>query len=381
MIYLDHNATTNYSPLVQEYIKNNLIKDWANSSSVHDMGYDIKSKLEKDRKLIADILSCYPKNLIFVGSATEAINTVLSVENFKLNKFKTLITSKLEHSATLKKAKYLQTQNISILYVENNKNGEINLQDLNNLCKKNPDSLLSFLSVNNETGVVTDIESISKIAKQFNCSLHLDAVQHLGKLSLNLETLNIDFASFSGHKIGALKGCGLLYTSKPLAPLLYGGQQERGLRPGTCNYAANHSFRLALEDLSIDKINYISNLKNYFEKNFLNLDKNFKINCYQTRRVGNTSNIYLAGLSAKSAFLYLSQQGFCVSTGSACNSTSEEPSHVLINLGYTKNYARSCLRISFGFENSLEEIDLLLKSLKFFLSMQKNLSYSTQLTG
>jgi len=396
LIYLDHNSTVPYSPSVRKYLEKGILEDWHNSSAIYSKAQVLHQKIRESRNFIADYLNCSPKHLFFTSGGTESINTVLSLETLKCNKLSTFITSHLEHHATIKRIDYLSSyQNIQLHLVCNNEQGEIQLDDLEEICSKNPYSLLSFLSANNETGVITDIQAISKIARKYNCLVHVDAVQSLGKMSVDLEKWDVDFASFSGHKIGAMKGVGLFYARKAFAPLMYGGGQERGFRPGTYNYPAIQSFKLAVQDIDLDKQEYVRNLRDYFENVLLgNIEVNsqeitklnegktlfsvFKVNCQKTSRLPNTSNIYCAGISNQVVLLHLVKKGIYVSIGSACNTGSPEPSHVITMLnieGYlNKKYARSCIRVSLSPSNTKQEIDYLISSLSELIVSSTSLS-------
>ncbi|MDE0118733.1 MAG: cysteine desulfurase family protein [Bdellovibrionales bacterium] len=401
MIYFDHNSTTPYSPSVRRYIEQGILEDWYNPSSTYSQAQTLHQKMRECRKFIADYLNCSPKYLFFTSGGTESINTILSLETLKRNQLSTFITSHLEHHATIKKIDYLSDyQNIRPYWTSNNEQGEINLENLEKMCSKHPYSLLSFLSANNETGVITNIQAISKIAKKYNCLVHVDAVQSLGKMPVDLEKWDVDFASFSGHKMGAMKGVGLLYARKPFASLMYGGGQERGLRPGTQNYPAIQSFKLAVQDIDLNKQEYVKQLRDYFEntlapmykyqsKDFSPSKKEdqyftqndwkeetfpFKINCKKANRLSNTSSIYCGmGISNQAILLHLVQKGICVSAGSACNAGSPEPSHVITALGICddislRDYARSCIRISLSPSNTKQEIDFLIQTLKELVS-------------
>lgn len=405
MIYFDHNSTTPCSPSVENYIsQGTVLKDWYNPSSAYSQAQVSHKKIRDCRKFIADYLNCSPKHLFFTSGGTESINTILSPETLQFNQLSTFITSHLEHDATIKKIDYLLNyKNIRSYWIFNNEQGEINLDNLEEICSKHPYSLLSFLSANNETGVITDIQAISKIARKYNCLVHVDAVQSLGKMPIDLEKWNVDFASFSGHKIGSIKGVGLLYARKPFAPLMYGGGQEKGLRPGTHNYPAIQSFKLAVQDIDLNKQKYVKQLRDYLESNLLgqpsyceetdyvvNTQKTirhdrkeisltpFKVNCKKANRLPNTSNIYCGGISNQTVLLHLDQKGICVSAGSACNTGSPEPSHVITMLNIdgfpNKDYARSCIRISLSPSNTKQEIDFLIQSLKELIASSSHLN-------
>ena len=397
LIYFDHNSTAPYSPSVRRYLEHGILENWYNPSSIYFQAQILFQKIRGCRKFIADYLNCSPKHLFFTSGGTESINTILSPKTLRLNQVSSFITSHLEHHATIKKIDHLfDYQNIRSYWVSNNEQGKIDLGHLEKLCSKHPQSLLSFLSANNETGVITDITAISKIARKYNCLVHVDAVQSLGKMPVDLEKWDVDFASFSGHKIGAMRGIGLLYAKKPFAPLMYGGEQERGLRPGTYNYPAIQSFKLAVQDIDLNKQKYVRKLRDYFEnqlapfikyqagdfdllkestQHFTKYDWKeesfpFKINCKKANRLPNTSNIYCGmGISNQAVLLNLAQKGIHVSAGSACNAGSPEPSHVITALGICEDispgdYARSCIRVSLSSSNTKKEIDFLIQSLE-----------------
>ena len=346
----------------------------------------------------------------------------MSPETLRLNQLPAVISSLLEHPASHKRIGFLSDyakiypilgngQNIRVWHLaRHNKQGEICLKSLDKLCSKYPRSLLSFLSANNETGVISDVREISKIAKKHNCLVYIDAVQSFGKTKINLEGWDVDFASFSGHKIGAMKGIGLLYAKKPFAPLMYGGGQEKGLRPGTYNFPAIYSLKLAVQDIDFQKWENVRKLKNYFENSLLcekgyekeeihNLSNSktsspykrieedypnlspFKVNCREAHRLPNTTSLYCGpGISNQVVLMFLAQKGICVSTGSACNAGSPEPSHVLTaiadleDLGDPRAYANSCIRVSFSPSNTKQEVDFLIKSLKEIVSSSCHLS-------
>ena len=386
LIHFDHNSTTLYSPSVKEYLQTDFLKDWQNPSAMYPKAQALKQKIEACRKEIAEELHCAPKHLFFTSGATESINTVLSLETLKLNQISSIITSPMEHQATLKKVEYLnhltsnKNKKIKVHYVLHNKEGEINLEDLKELCSKNPRSLISLMSANNETGVMTSINKIREIAYRNNCLVHVDAVPSLGKKPVKLTSWGVDFASFSGHKMGAMKGVGLLFAKKPFSPLLYGGGQEKEMRSGTYNFPAIYSLKLAMQDIDLSQQKHVWKLRAYFEhcltfklqeqhkvtdlgfseepitehnkQNFIAVENSktkrkvlfakgktktyhcspFQINCQRAKRLSNISNIYCEDKSSEEVVLHLARKGICVSAGSACHASSPEPSHVIVAL-------------------------------------------------
>jgi len=315
-------------------------------------------------------LNCSPKHLFFTSGGTESINTVLSQGTLTLNRLTSLTTSVMDHHAVTKRVQYLCDESIPAHWIHSNENGEIDLKEFEKICECHPCSMVSLLSANNETGVITDIQQITQIAKKYKCLVHVDAVQSLGKMPVDLEKWNVDFASFSGHKIGAMKGIGLLYAKKPFVPLMHGGEQERSLRPGTQNYPAIQSFKLAVEDIDMNKQTYVKDLRDYLENQIATNIPSFEINCQKAPRAHNTSNIYCKGMSSYEVVLGLAQKGIYISVGSACSAGTSEPSHVITEIAKAmkknsaKGYARSCIRVSLSSSNTKLEVDTFLHELK-----------------
>ena len=368
VIYFDHNAATPCSPSVCKSIKEGLVtEDWMNPSSSHKQSQILRRRISDVRNIISNHLACSAKNIYFTSGGTESINTVLSQDTLKLNGVTDIITSKMEHHATLNAISKLKEKGISIHFAKNNNQGEIDLGDIECILKRNKEKafLLSFLTINNETGVKTDVKLISQIAKKYQALFHIDTVQSLGKEKINLEDLDVDFASFSGHKIGSLKGVGLLYAKSLFTPLIC-GDQERGMRGGTYNFPAIYSLKLAIEDIDLKSIKKIKILRDYLELGLLNLG-GIQINGTNADRVSNTSNIHFQGISNEVLRCFLLDKGICVSTGSACNSSSFEPSYVIQAMGFSKEYARSSIRISLSKNNTKAEVEYFINATSQFL--------------
>lgn len=363
MIYLDHNATSPYSVSVKNFIKNEMIDAWANPSSEHAEGGKLANEIKLIRSEIADALDCSSKSLIFNSGATESINTVLSEDNLSSFGVKRIISSAMEHHATLDRLKYLESKGWEVAYVENDREGRINRDHLKNLLQDPRKALLTILYANNETGVINPIKEFANDVHSAEHLIHVDAVQALGKIKLSLSDLDADFASFSGHKIGALKGIGCLYVSdiKSFKPILHGGGQERGYRPGTLNYSAIKSFMLALKDVMTIDLERMHEIRVKLEKELKGIG--IDINCESSERLPNTTSIMIPNHVGREILYQLSRKNIYVSTGSACSSGSFEPSHVLKSLGLSKDEANSCLRISFGFNPVYEEMHELITSL------------------
>lgn len=356
MIYLDHNATSPYSESVKKFIREEMVHSWANPSSEHALGAVLGDEISLIRSTVAEILGCSSRGLVFNSGATESINTILSEDNLNAFGVKRIISSAMEHHATLDRLKYLESRGWSVVYVENNREGQINREHLITLLQDSPKALVSILFANNETGVINPIKDFSQLANERGHLIHVDAVQALGKIRFSLNDLDVDFASFSGHKIGSLKGVGILYVKdiKKLKPIIHGGGQERGYRPGTLNYSGIKSLKLAMDDINESAFEKMLQARRHLENEL----KSFGclINCENTERLPNTISVMIPHNSGREILFQLSRKNIHVSTGSACSSGSFEPSHVLTALGFTKNESSSCIRTSLGAITSQEDI-------------------------
>lgn len=367
MIYLDYNATSPYSPSVEAFIKNEMINSWANPSSEYSEGLALANEIKLMRSEIAEILGCSSKNIVFNSGATESINTVLSIPHLNSLGVKRIISSPLEHPATLDRLKFLEKNGFEIQMIANDQNGMLDLAQLGVLLSSGGKSIVSLLFANNETGVIHPVKKISEVIKKHQHYFHIDAVQALGKLKFKIEEIGADFMSFSGHKIGSFKGIGILFAEniKELTPLLHGGGQERGYRPGTINYPAIRSFYLALKDASKWDLVSLAEMQKYLEEK-LHLEFKAQVNCSSVPRIVNTSNFYFEGKNSREILMNLSRDNIFVSTGSACSSGSFEPSHVIKALGRDKNFANGCLRVSTSPNTTKGEIDAFVAKLRIF---------------
>lgn len=363
MIYFDHNATTPPSRKVREFIQTGLVDYWANPSSEHGFGSKLADKIKEDRLLIADSLGVSTKGIIFTSGGTESINSILSVHNLESLKIKKIISSPLEHHATLDRLNFLKKNGFEIVLLPNNEHGRVDLNVLED--QLNSSTLVTILLANNEIGTINPIKKITQMVHQKGGLIHVDSVQAWGKVPLNLEDLDVDFASLSGHKIGALKGVGILYVKdvKSYLPLMHGGGQERGYRPGTINAASVHSLGLAVQDINLEKMHEVEKLRNYFESEIQKLSS-IKINGFDSSRLPNTSNFFAGGRLSSELMFELSRKEIYVSTGSACNSGSFKPSHVLKALGLGDKESKGSLRISFSKDNTFDEVNVFINFLQ-----------------
>jgi cysteine desulfurase len=369
-VYLDNASTTAIRPeVVQEMIKI-MSDDFGNPSSTHSFGRNAKTIIELSRKNIAKYLNCSAQEIIFTSGGTEANNWILrsAVEDLKVER---IITSKIEHHAVLYAVLALQSDyNIQVDYVNINPDGTIDLTHLSNLLAQEKKTIVSLMHVNNETGTILDLERVGVICKQYNALFHSDTVQSVGKTEIDLQKTTIDFIVASAHKFHGPKGAGFAFVRKNsgLQPLLFGGEQEKGLRAGTeaVHQIAGMAKALAISYENLDQERkYISDLKMY-------LINQLEIHFPDFRIVGskedfyNIINIILPFSSDKTAMLLFSldMKGIAVSRGSACQSGSIKPSHVLKEMLSETDLKLPNLRISFSHYNTTEDVDLLISSLK-----------------
>ncbi len=361
-VYLDHNATTPVLPEVAKYI-NSIVSDWGNPSSVHAHGRRPKKILRQARAQMAQFFKVHPLELIFTSGGSESNNSaIMSVYHDQVlqqkNNLAEFITSNIEHPSVAKTFDYIESLGSKVHRISVDQNGHFDMNAFKQSLNENT-VLVSVMTANNETGAMLPIKEIVALAKNQGALVHTDAVQTLGKMPLNLKELDVDFASFSAHKVYSLKGCGLLYikTGTPFKSLIFGGGQERSRRAGTENTLAIASFAKAIELLDLEKLNDVETLRNYMEDRILTEISGSKALSQTAPRLPNTSNIVFDDIDGESLLMNLDLKGLSVSTGAACSSGSSEPSPVLMAMGLSRTQAQGSLRISLGFGNSKEQID------------------------
>lgn len=357
-IYLDNNATTRIDPAVFDTMVPWLRDGYGNPSSVYELGRRAAAALDEARSRVAALAGCRDSEILFTSCGTESINTAftsaLAVDPDKQH----IVTSSVEHSATVKLCEYLARRGYEITWLPVDRLGHIDPAELEAAIR--PDTaLVSLLWANNETGVLFPVEEIAAIAQRQKATLHIDAVQAFGKLPVRLEDSGIHFLSMSGHKIHAPKGVGALYASRRarFTPLLRGSQEDTR-RGGTQNVASIVGFgkaaELAQAHLGDDSV---QRLRDRFEKRLLAEIPGCALNGDPVHRLPNTSNLSFDGIESETALLLLDQKGICCSAGSACSSGSVHPSHVLKAMGLSNERARASLRFSFGRFNTEAEVD------------------------
>ena len=368
-VYLDNAATT---PIRQEVI-DEMVKvmqsEYGNPSSTHSVGRSAKAIVETARKSVAKQLHCNAPEIIFTATATEATNWILrsAVKDFGV---KRIITSKVEHHATLYTVQALQEEfGIQVEYVNVFSDGSLDFNQFTALLSKDSKTLVSLMHINNETGVENDINRIGAMCHQNKALFHCDTVQSIGKTEINLHDLPIDFVVASAHKFHGPKGIGFAYVRKSLVlqPMLFGGEQEKGWRAGTESVHQIAGMAKALE-ISMEQLpderNYITDLKVYCFKQLQTIFADVVINGSNTFYNILNVNLPIAPEKAAMILFHLDMKGIAVSRGSACQSGSVKPSHVLAEMLSDNDLKKPSLRISFSHYNTKEEIDYFVETLK-----------------
>lgn len=364
--YFDNASTTNVDSRVLEVMLPYFNKFYGNASSSHLLGEISKQAIDEARKKVSKLINANENEIIFTSGATESINFALKgfVES-NFEKGNHIITVKTEHKAVLSTCEYLETKGIEVTYLDVDKNGLISIEDLKKAIK-NETVLICVMFVNNETGVIQPINEIGLIAKESNITFFSDATQAVGKIKVDVETENIDLLCFSGHKLNAPKGVGVLFKKKNinLTPLMHGGNQENGLRAGTYNtpliVGLGKACEIALMDLDSDK-NYVD-LLNSFLIQLLKEINGCVIIGNEKFRVSNIIDVIIPGLNSD---IFISKKtNFALSNGSACTSQIIESSHVLKAMGFSDEECNQTIRISISKETTKNQIKELVDSLK-----------------
>ncbi len=387
-VYFDNNATT---PLDQS-LKAELwsIMDlWGNPSSIHWAGQSVKGVIRKSRQQIAHALSISPLEIIFTSGGSEANSTAIrsifhEIYEQKKSAEQSLakqefITSTVEHPSVKKAFQWIESQGYPVHWIGFDKAGHFDFAKFESVLNEKT-ALVSVMLVNNETGLINPIQEIARRAKEFGAWVHTDAVQAFSKTPVDIKSLGVHYASFSGHKFYALKGSGFLFAEKgaPLYPLVFGGGQERHRRGGTENSLGIFSMGYMAEKISNSsffrsQLEKISSLRDHFEKRVLTEIPDVIINHQSSHRVGSTSSVVIRGAEGEALLMALDMKGFAISTGSACSSGSSLPSACLLAYGLTLDEARNTLRVSFGWQNEKDEVDAFVDELKKIVERLRHL--------
>ena len=358
--YFDHNATTPVAPEVLQSLSAGMAEVFGNASSIHHFGQMAKQRLEAARRLVAMRLGCDAREIVFTSGGTEADNlAIFGVA--RRSPHSHIITTAIEHPAVLNVCGQLEQEGHSVTYLAPGPNGVVGADAVLRSIRQET-SLISVMHANNETGAVQPVAEIAVVARHAGIVFHTDAVQTAGRLPLNVRDLGVDLLSISGHKFGAPKGIGALYTRKgvELQPLFYGGRQERERRAGTENVPGAAALSEAL-GLSVAWAG-VAELRNQLERGILARVPAAHVNAGTAERIPNTTNIRFDGIEGEAMVISLDLRGFAVSSGSACSSGTVEPSPVLLAMGLSREDARSSVRFSLGPTNTKEEVNRLIEA-------------------
>ena len=366
-IYLDHAATTPLNKKVYKAMKPYLTKNYGNPSSMYTLGQINQEAITKAREQVAQALNANPNEIYFTSSGSEANNwAIKGIAYANKHKGNHIITSCIEHHSILNTCKQLEQEGFQVTYLPVNEKGIVESKSLLEAITDKT-ILISIMRVNNEIGTVQPIASLNSIAKTHHILFHTDAVQAIGSFACNVKDLKIDLLSLSGHKFYGPKGVGALYIKKGtvIEPLINGGGQENHLRAGTENVPAIVGLgeAIQLQSTSNNKI-HILQLRNYFMKQLLLHFPQAIINGSINHRVYSNVNVTLPNIEATTILLALNEKGIFASTGSACNTGSLTPSHVLLAIGLTPEQAFSTIRFTLGTHNTKKDIDYTIKTLK-----------------
>jgi cysteine desulfurase len=367
--YFDHNATTPVAGEILETMVSCLGQVYGNASSIHHFGQGAKQHLESARRQVAALIHAAPQEIVFTSGGTEADNmAILGVVRAKESAPKHVITCAIEHPAVLSPCKQLIAEGVEVTSLRVGSSGVVNPDDVHAALR--PETvLISIMHANNELGTIQPIGAIAQIARAAGVPLHVDGVQALGKLPVDVQALGVDLYSMSGHKLYAPKGVGALYVRRGtrLAPISFGGHHERDRRPGTENVPAIAAFGAAAElagrRLAEDG-ERLTALRDRLENAVLERIPGSGVNGSRWNRVPNTSNLYFDGIDGEAFVIALDLRGFAVSTGAACSSGALTPSHVLKAIGLSDDRARSSMRFSLGRANTTEQVDALVEAIQ-----------------
>lgn len=378
-IYFDNAATTKLDDEVLKEMLPYLKDNYGNPSSIYKLGREARKAIEDSREKIAKVLNCKANEIYFTAGGSESDNTAIKgIAKANKKRGNHIITSKIEHPAVLETCKQLEKEGFEITYISVDEKGIVDLEELKKSIKPTT-ILITIMFANNEIGTIQPIEEIEKIAKGNNIYFHTDSVQAVGSIKIDVQKLNIDSLSLSGHKFYGPKGVGALYvkTGVPFEKFISGGHQERNKRAGTENVAGivgiGKAIELAYENL--DEYNKkIKELRDYYVKQVEEKIPYIKINGDMEKRLPGNSNISFRFIEGEGLLLNLDLKGICASSGSACTSGSLDPSHVLLAIGLPHEIAHGSLRVSIGKYNTKEEIDYLIENLMEIVTRLREMS-------
>lgn len=379
LIYLDNAATTQVYPEVLEAMIPYFTDHYGNPSSIYSFAGESKRAVDAARNTMAEFLNASTEEIYFTGGGSESDNWALkATAEAYANKGKHIITSKIEHHAVLHTCEWLEKHGFEVTYLNVDENGLVDLEELKAAIR--PDTILiSVMFANNEIGTIEPIAEIGKIAKEHGVLFHTDAVQAFGHVPIDVQAMNIDMLSASGHKINGPKGIGLMYIRKgiKIGSFIHGGAQERHRRAGTHNVPGIVGFAKAVELASRDmdrRMKYETELRDYYISRVEKEIPYAKLNGDRVKRLPNNTNFCFRFIEGESMLILLDQKGICASSGSACTSGSLDPSHVLLAIGLPHEIAHGSLRATLSEKTTKEDIDFTVDELKKIIERLRSMS-------
>lgn len=369
IIYLDNAATTQMEEEVFHEMKPYFVEYYGNPSSVYSIASDTKKAINIARERVAQCIGADASEVYFTNGGTESDNWAIKgiAENYA-DKGKHIITTKIEHHAILHTCEYLEKKGYEVTYLNVDEDGLINIEELEKSIRQDT-ILISIMFANNEIGTIEPIKEIGEIAKKHNIIFHTDAVQAFGHVPINVNEMNIDLLSASGHKLHGPKGVGFLYIRKSvkLRAFIHGGAQERQRRAGTENVPGivglGAAAKIAHDNME-ERAAYEVELRDYLIEQ---IEKNvdfIRLNGHRTKRLPNNVNFCFRFIEGESLLISLDMEGICASSGSACTSGSLDPSHVLLAIGLPHEIAHGSLRLTLSHNTTKEELDYVVEQLK-----------------
>ncbi len=361
-IYLDHAATTATDPKVLEAMLPYFHEHYGNPSSIYSMSRVSKNAIENTRAILANAIGATPREIVFTSGGSESDNfAIKGVALAKQQKGNHIITSSIEHHAVLYTCRFLEKNGFTVTYLPVDHDGIVKLDELEKAITPQT-ILITIMHANNEIGTIQPIRQIGEIARKHGITFHTDAVQTFGHIPVNVDNLNVDMLSISGHKFYGPKGVGALYIRKgtKITPLIHGGDQEQRRRASTENVPGiigmGKAVEIVLETMENESIRQIK-LRDEFTKKILDIIPDAILNGHPSIRLPNNVNISFEGIEGESILLNLDMEGIAASTGSACSSSSLEPSHVLLSIGLTHEFAHGSVRFTMGKQTTRDDLD------------------------
>lgn len=367
-IYLDNNATTLPDPRVVETVQRHLSAVAGNPSSLHHQGRAARDVVQEARRRVASLIGTKPRRIVFTGGGSEANNLAIKGAAFaRSEEGRHIVTTTVEHPAVLNACRFLERIGFQVTYVDVDAEGRVS-PDAVAVALTDHTILVSVMLANNETGTLQPVEEIAALARERGAWMHTDAVQAVGKIPVDVESLGVDLLTLTGHKFHGPKGVGALYvrTGVELEPLVHGGGQEAGLRGGTENVPAiaglGHAAELA--GMAVEGDEAIRRLRDRLEEGIREILPDARLNGAREHRLPNTLNLTLPGLRGESLVIALDQKGVALSSGSACKSGDPAPSHALLAIGLSEEEAHCAVRLSLSRDTTEEDIEVTLQALR-----------------